>query len=253
LIDHLGNQIGIVETKQALQMAREVGQDLVEVAPTSRPPVCRIMDFGKFKYDQKKKDRKTKATRHETELKVVRIRTPKIGEHDLGIKIQHARDFLSRGDRVQFTMLFRGREMAHQDLGREKLNLVKTALVDCAKVEHDFSMEGRAVSILLGPIGKAALGKPSKPKAPKPPKPKAGGLDAVAAPGAPGAPGAVPAVAGAAPTVAGAAPAVAAVTPADAAQPAAVASPVTAVTPAAPAEPAAVAAPATTPAPTEGK
>jgi translation initiation factor IF-3 len=131
-------------------MARQVNLDLVEVAPSADPPVCRIMDFGKYKYDLKKKDRKAKAQRHEVEMKEVRIRTPKIGRHDLEIKVNHAREFLERGDRVQFTLRFRGREMAHQDLGREILNSVKAALEDVAKVERDFRMEGRRLSMVLG-------------------------------------------------------------------------------------------------------
>ena len=100
--------MGIVDTHDALVKARELGLDLVEVSPTSRPPVCRIMDYGKFKYAQKKKERKARASRHETELKEVRVRTPKISKHDLEIKINHARAFLMRGDRVQFTLRFRG-------------------------------------------------------------------------------------------------------------------------------------------------
>ncbi len=196
MIDGQGKQVGIVETKQAMQMAREAGLDLVEVAPQSRPPVCRIMDYGKFKYDEKKKERKAKAHRHETELKVMRIRTPKIGDHDLEIKIQHAREFLARGDRVQFTMWFRGREMAHQDIGREVLNSVKKALADVAKLEHDFSMEGRALSILFGPVGKVATAK-------KPPKPKPDAKPGAAPqPAQAGVPAAPPATAPSAPAVA---------------------------------------------------
>ena len=154
--------MGIVDTRDALARARESGLDLVEVAPQAKPPVCRIMDYGKWKYAQKKKDRKAKAHRHEQEMKMVRIRTPKIGSHDLEIKIEHARAFLERGDRVQFVLWFRGREMAHQDVGRDILTRVKAALVDTAKVERDFRMEGRNLSILLAPT-KAPVEKREKP------------------------------------------------------------------------------------------
>ncbi len=130
-------------------MARQVDLDLVEVAPQSDPPVCRIMDYGKYKYDLKKKQHKAKSHRHEVEMKEVRIKTPKIGRHDLEIKVNRARGFLQRGDRVQFTLRFRGREMAHQDLGREILNSIKAALEDVAKVERDFRMEGRRLTMVL--------------------------------------------------------------------------------------------------------
>jgi len=130
-------------------MARQAGLDLVEVAPQADPPVCRIMDFGKYKYDLKKKQHKARSQRREAEMKEVRIKTPKIGRHDLEIKINHAREFLNRGDRVQFTLRFRGREMTHQNIGREILNSVKAALENVAKVERDFSMEGRRLTMVL--------------------------------------------------------------------------------------------------------
>ncbi len=151
--------MGIVDTRDALAKAREAELDLVEVAPMSKPPVCRIMDYGKWKYAQKKKERKAKAHRHETALKEVRIRTPKIGKHDLDIKVGHAREFLERGDRVQFTLRFRGREMAHVDLGQEVLNSIKGMLEGVAKVERDFRMEGRRLTMVLGPTAK-----PGQPK-----------------------------------------------------------------------------------------
>jgi len=152
-------------------MAREAGLDLVEVAPQAKPPVCRIMDYGKHKYAVKKKERKSRAQRHETELKMVRIRTPRIGTHDLAIKVAHARDFLERGDRVQFTMWFRGREMVHTELGRQVLNRVKEMLEDLAKVERDFRMEGRNLSMVLAPIARA----PQKPAGAAKPKAAAKG------------------------------------------------------------------------------
>ena len=148
-------------------MAREAGLDLVEVAPNSKPPVCRIMDYGKHLYAQKKKERKSRAQHHETELKGVRIRTPKIGVHDLEIKVNRARKFLERGDRVQFWLRFRGREMAHQDLGRDVLNSIKASLGDVSKVDQDFKMERRQLTMVLAPLAKTPSGGKPKPK-PKP-------------------------------------------------------------------------------------
>jgi len=168
LIDENNQQVGIIDTRDALQKARDAGMDLVEVAPQSSPPVCRIMDFGKWMYQQRKKEQKAKAHRHETELKEIRIRTPKIGEHDLGIKIQRARDFLGRGDRVQFTLRFRGRELAHIDEGQKVFQTIRTSLEDISKVDQHYRFEGRRMTMTLAPgvaPAKAAkpAGEPAKP------------------------------------------------------------------------------------------
>ncbi len=176
LIDENDGQAGIVEVREAMSRAREAGLDLVEVAPQSRPPVCRIMDYGKWKYAQRKKEQKSKSHRKETELKEIRIKTPKIGDHDLDIKIVHARDFLSRGDRVQFTLRFRGRELAHMDEGKKIFGHVKEALSDISKVDQDFRYEGKRITMTLAPgtasapiALKPGEAKPaSKPAAPKP-------------------------------------------------------------------------------------
>ncbi len=153
LIDQDDAQIGIVETRQALLMAQEVGLDLVEVAPQSKPPVCRIMDYGKFMYAQRKKEQKSKAARHETELKEVRIRTPKIGDHDLHIKVERARSFLQRGDRVQFSLRFRGRELAHIDEGIKVFKKIQDDLEDVSKVDRHPRREGRRITMMLAPTG----------------------------------------------------------------------------------------------------
>ena len=126
--------------------------DLVEVAPQARPPVCRIMDYGKWKYAQRKKEQKSKSARHDTELKQIRIRTPKIGDHDLSIKIARARKFLERGDRVHFNLRFRGRELAHIDEGQKVFAHIKEALADVAKVDQDFRREGRRITMWLRPL-----------------------------------------------------------------------------------------------------
>ena len=148
-------------------MARESGLDLVEVAPQASPPVCRIMDYGKWKYDQNKKERKSRVQRHETELKEIRIKTPKIDPHDLGIKVNHAREFLERGDRVQFSLRFRGRELAHIDEGIRIFKLVETELEELAKVDQPPRREGRRITMLLAPLARKPAPKPPKDK-PKP-------------------------------------------------------------------------------------
>ena len=137
-------------------MARDAGLDLVEVAPNATPPVCRILDYGKYKYDLAKKERQAKAHRHETELKEVRIRTPKIDTHDLMIKVERARGFLLRGDRVQFSLRFRGRELAHIDEGHRIFGLVETALQDCGKVDRN-RREGRRITMLIAPLTKQQI------------------------------------------------------------------------------------------------
>ena len=171
LIGENDEQVGVVETRDALNRAREAGLDLVEVAPQSSPPVCRIMDYGKWKYSQSKKERKSKAQRHETELKEIRIKTPKIGEHDLDLKVHHAREFLERGDRVQFGLRFRGRELAHIDEGQKIFNRIKEQLEDIAKVEQDFRREGRRITMMLAPGAKKSP--PQKPAPKKSPATKA--------------------------------------------------------------------------------
>jgi len=141
--------------------AREAGLDLVEVSPMGRPPVCRIMDYGKWKYAQRKKEQKSKANRKENELKEIRIKTPKIGDHDLEIKIQHARDFLGRGDRVQFTLRFRGRELAHMDEGYKIFQHIREILSDIAKVDQSPRSEGKRIAMVLAPGVAAPAAKPA--------------------------------------------------------------------------------------------
>ncbi len=128
-------------------MAEEAGLDLVEVAPNSRPPVCRILDYGKFKYEQKKKQRGKPKTQSSV-LKEIRVR-PKIDVNDVEIKVRKAREFLEQGNKVQVTCLFRGREMAYQNLGREVLEKVVEFLADVAKLERAPRMEGRRMNIML--------------------------------------------------------------------------------------------------------
>ena len=152
LIDESNNQVGIVNTYEALARAREVGLDLVEVAPMSDPPVCRIMDYGKWLYQQKRKVREAhkKHQYHSTALKEVRLR-PETDKHDLDIKLNRAREFLQKGHKVQFTIFFRGRQMLHKDHGYAMLEQITESLQDSAKVERPGKMSGKRMTLLVVP------------------------------------------------------------------------------------------------------
>ncbi len=148
VIDDEGNQLGVMATKDAQRMAREKGLDLVEVAPNQRPPVCRIMDYGKFKYEAKKKAQSSKRKQHQVHLKEVRVR-PKIAQGDLEVKVRRAREFLEKGDKVQITCLFRGREMAHQEVGLDVMRRFFEMIEDIAKVEREPQREGRRMKMVV--------------------------------------------------------------------------------------------------------
>ncbi len=147
LIDENGVQIGAVDTSDALARARAVDQDLVEVAPAARPPVCRIMDYGKYKYRQKKKEHQHKTASH---LKEVRL-TPKIQDHDLSIKVVHAKEFLEHGHKVLVSLRFKGREMDHTDLGMNLLDRFIKGLDGTCKIEAPARREGRSYILMLVP------------------------------------------------------------------------------------------------------
>jgi translation initiation factor IF-3 len=148
LIDAENNQVGIVPTAEALRMARDSGQDLVEVSPMERPPVCRIMDYGRYKYHQKKKQKERGG--REQIMKEVRLR-PKTDTHDKEIKVNRARRFLESGSKVQFTMLFRGRERVHPRIGFEIFQGIVSDLEEQAKLERPPRMEGRRMTMVLSP------------------------------------------------------------------------------------------------------
>lgn len=143
-----GEQLGVMTPEAAIVRAEDEGYDLVEVAPGSRPPVCRIMDYGKYKYEQKKKLGKSKG--HAAALKEVKLR-PRTDDHDLEFKLKNARRFLLDGDKVKVTVMYRGREMVHRGLGRKQLDLVAKQLEDMATVENPPRMEGRFLSMILVP------------------------------------------------------------------------------------------------------
>lgn len=157
LIGDKNEQIGVIELDEAKRRAREAGLDLVEVSPTSTPPVCRIMDYGKWKYHQKKKEQKARSHSKQSELKGIRLR-PKIDVHDLEIKTNHAREFLAEGHKVQFTMIFKGREMAHQDLALRQMKGVCETLAAVSKVEAAPRMMGRRMTMVLAPERSGASG-----------------------------------------------------------------------------------------------
>jgi translation initiation factor IF-3 len=143
-----GEQLGVMTPESAMTQAEEAGLDLVEVAPGSRPPVCRIMDYGRYKYEQKKKAGKGKG--HAASLKEVKLR-PRTDQHDLDFKLKNARRFLMDGDKVKVTVMYRGREMVHRELGRKQLDRVVELLGPIAAVENPPRMEGRLLSMILVP------------------------------------------------------------------------------------------------------
>ena len=151
LIDGEGEQRGIVQTSEALAMAKEADLDLVEVAPTSRPPVCKLLNYGKYKYEQEKKLREAKKKQSLTKLKEVRMQ-PKIDKHDLDFKAKHVQEFLNGGNKCKVTIRFRGRELAHTELGKVVLdNLLKRLEEGSYSVDNKPQMEGRMMSMLLSP------------------------------------------------------------------------------------------------------
>jgi translation initiation factor IF-3 len=157
-----GKQVGVMSIKEALTLAAEAHLDLVEVAPMANPPVCRIMDYGKYKYQQSKKQQEARRRQTTIQVKEVKVR-PKIEEHDMAFKLRHIRRFLSQNDKTKVTVIFRGREIAHPDRGLRLLQQMAAALADIAVVEQEPKMEGRTMFMIVGP--KAGL----------PPAPKGGG------------------------------------------------------------------------------
>jgi len=152
LIDAEDNQVGVVDIVEAMSRARDAELDLVEVAPTSDPPVCRIMDYGKWLYEQKRKTREAhkRHHRHAATLKEIRLR-PETDKHDLDMKLKHGREFLEKGHKLQFTMFFRGRQMLHRDKGYEILEEITESLQDLAKIERPARMTNRRMTLLLVP------------------------------------------------------------------------------------------------------
>ena len=193
-----GTQVGIIDTPEALRMARDEGLDLVEISPKAVPPVCKIMDYGRFKYEMAKKEREERAKRTVIEVKEMKFR-PKTDEHDFDFKVKHIREFLQEGNKAKLVIQFRGREIVHPEVGQQVLKRVVEALVDVAQVEQAPMMEGRRMLMIIGPKS----GQAKRPMTPMPAaapgpqvivKPPTGN-----APAAPTAPAAAPATMAAAP------------------------------------------------------
>lgn len=139
-----------MDTREALSKAKEASLDLVEVSPNAEPPVCRIMDFGKWLYEEKRKNKLNQKKQHVVVLKEIRLR-PKIDDHDRGIKIEHAKKFLEKGHKVQFTMLFRGREMIYVDHGYEIMQEILETMAEVAKIEREAKKMGRRMTMVVAP------------------------------------------------------------------------------------------------------
>lgn len=144
-------QLGVVVLKRALDLAKEHELDLVEIAPTAKPPVCRIMDYSKYKYDQEKKERRIKKKQHVVQLKQIRLK-PHIGESDYQTKLRQAISFLDKKDKVKVNMFFRGRELAHKEVGVHILERMLEELKDNAQIEKNISSEGKSMFFIVAPI-----------------------------------------------------------------------------------------------------
>ena len=150
MIGHDGQQLGVVTFQEALQKAQNIGLDLVEISPNTDPPVCKILDYGKYVYEKQKLEKKNKKKQHVIHVKEIRVR-PNTGDHDLLTKLARAKKFLEAGDKVKITVMYRGREMARQDMGIQTLNRVVEILDDFAQIDKQANLEGRRLSLILSP------------------------------------------------------------------------------------------------------
>ncbi|MBB4267554.1 translation initiation factor IF-3 [Roseospira visakhapatnamensis] len=150
LIDETGENVGVVPTREAMARAVDAGLDLVEISPSADPPVCKILDYGKFKYENQKKKNEAKKRQRVIEVKEIKVR-PNIDDHDYAVKMRNCHRFLEDGDKVKVTLRFRGREMAHQDLGMKVLHRIRDDMADLAKVEQLPKMEGRQMIMIMAP------------------------------------------------------------------------------------------------------
>ncbi len=150
LVSETGEQLGIMSPKEAVKIAASKGMDLVEIAPSAKPPVCKIMDIGKFKYEQSKREREARKKQRIINVKEVKLR-PNIEDHDFEVKTKNAIRFLQDGDKVKVTIMFRGRELSHPELGRELLIRVAALVKEMATVEKDPKLEGKNMTMILSP------------------------------------------------------------------------------------------------------
>lgn len=158
LIAENGEQLGIMSADEALKIAHEVGLDLVKIAPQANPPVCKLIDYGKFRFEQSKREKEARKKQHIVEVKEIRM-SPKIGDHDVNVKLRNGRRFLENGDRLKVTVRFRGREMAHTQIGEELLINFAENCSDIASLDANPKLDGRFMSIFLSPLSSAALKK----------------------------------------------------------------------------------------------
>ncbi len=171
LIGDQGEQLGIMSAQEALKIAAEREMDLVKIAPGSNPPVCKVMDYGKFRFEQTKKEKEAKKNQRVIEIKEIRM-SPGIGENDFNTKLKNGQKFLNDGDRVKVSVRFRGREMAHTEIGEQLLKDFAAKCADIATLDKNPKLEGRNMSMFLSPKPQTPAKKPAKPKAPKPQEPK---------------------------------------------------------------------------------
>jgi translation initiation factor IF-3 len=150
VITDSGEQLGILTFHEAIQKAQELGLDLVEIVPTAAPPVCKIIDYGKFRYDQTKREKESKKSQHQVKVKELKI-SPNISEHDLEVKLRQAKEFLEKGNKVKISCVFRGREMMHQDIGFKLMQRSTQVLEEVAVVEAMPKMFGRMLTVVLAP------------------------------------------------------------------------------------------------------
>lgn len=157
VITEKGDQLGVMSSREALEKAMEMGLDLVEIAPNANPPVCKIIDYGKFRYQQTKKEKESKKAQHQVKVKEIKVK-PNIDKHDLGIKINHAREFIEKGYKVRFTCMFRGREIMFADIGKEVIMSICQALEDVSTPESPPKLMGKSMSLILTPGAKKGSG-----------------------------------------------------------------------------------------------
>lgn len=153
VIDRDGNQLGVLTLMDAIGRAEQVGLDLVEIAPTADPPVCKIIDFGKYRYQQTKKEKESKKSQHQVKVKEIKVK-PSTDEHDLQTKLRHAREFIAKGNKVKITCMFRGREMAHPEFGERVVQKLCDDMADIATPESPAKMFGKALTVVLAPGAK---------------------------------------------------------------------------------------------------
>jgi translation initiation factor IF-3 len=166
VISQTGEQIGIISIQEALARAEEAGLDLVEIVPGSSPPVCKIMNYGKFRYDQTKREKENKKAQHQIRVKEIKIK-PNIDENDLNTKLRHARDFIQKGNKVKITCTFRGREMMHPEIGEKLVQKLCDELDEIAIPEAPMKMFGRILNVVLAPGSKKKKETPKRSSSPE--------------------------------------------------------------------------------------